>query len=118
MLTAVELAALRATVQTALPDVCTIVTAAFVSDSAGGHTETTTSTSSTCRVAPDNTVASESTVGERVSAEQGWIVTLPYDVAVTVKDRVVVGDRTFEVVSVDEGRSWDLGLRARCVVVA
>lgn len=108
---------MRDTAETAMPDECTIVTVTLVSDSAGGHTETTSTATRACRLSPDNTLASESTIGDRVSAEQRWIVTVPYDAVVAVKDRIEIGTRSFDVVAVDTDRTWDMCKRVRCVEV-
>ncbi len=116
MLTTAELAAMRSTLDDSLPDECTIVTSTLVTDSAGGHTTTTTSATVACRLSPAG-AGREDTVGSRVTPENRWTITVPYDTTVGQAAKITVGSRTFEVVSVDVDRSWDLCKRVLCVEV-
>ena len=117
MLTAAELASMRSVAGSdALPDSCSIVTRTLVSDGAGGHTETTSSATVACRLSPDGG-GQEDTLGGRVTPVNRWVITVPYDATVAQSAKVTFGARTFEVVSVDTDRTWDLCKRIRCVEV-
>lgn len=116
MLSAAELTSMRSTLDTSLPDECAIVTRTLTSDGAGGHTETTSSTTVACRVSPDGS-GQEDTIGARVTPVNRWVITVPYDTTVAQSAKVTFGSRTFEVVSVDVDRSWDLCKRIRCIEV-
>lgn len=116
MLTATELAAMRTTMDDSLPDECTVITYTLVTDSAGGHTTTSTSATVDCRVSPAGTGA-EDTVGDRVTPLNRWTITVPYDTVVAQTAKITVGLRTFDVISVDVDRTWDLCKRVLCVEV-
>ena len=116
MLSTTELSAMRTELERSLPDECAILTRTWASDGAGGHTETTSSTTVACRVSPDGS-GQEDTVGGRITPVNRWVITVPNDTTVAQSAKVTFGSRTFEVVSVDVDRSWDLCKRVRCIEV-
>lgn len=116
-LTAVELARLRATQVTALPDTCTIQTATETKDAVGQVVRTWAAAAEdvACRLAQLR--ADERQAGERTSAVTEWVLTVAHDQAITTGQRVVVDTRTFEVVGVNTAESWETATRARLVEV-
>ena len=87
-----------------------------VSDNKGGKTETLARVSSgPWRLAALTTVASsESVFAARLGGQQGWWATAQYHVDINLADQVRIGGRTFEVVSVDTGRTWHISARVLC----
>jgi hypothetical protein len=64
------------------------------------------------RYAPITTVQSaEQVYADRLGGLQGWWFTMPLGTDVTLDDQLRADGRTFEVVSLDKGRSWDISLR-------
>jgi hypothetical protein len=115
-LTGYQLRRMRATADAHLPDSVEVWRSTDSSDSRGGQTQSFTRRSThRGRYVPLTTVQSaEQVYADRLGGMQGWWFTLPIGSAVGLGDRLVTADRTFEVVSLDAGRSWDLSLRALC----
>ena len=100
MLSAAELAQMRATQERTLVEACSIVRSTLASDGAGGQTSSTSAASSLCRVAPSNNMPQDRAMAGAQQAQVLWRVTLPASADVTPSDRIVVGARTFEVIGV------------------
>lgn len=118
MLTANELAAMRATLDASLPQTAMIVaplaaspedSGGFVDDSAWSVVEAEVA----CRVGPASGDEAES--GGRIVARASHRITMPCATSVSADDVVIVDGRAFEVLDVSVPRSWDLALRASCV---
>lgn len=111
----VPLGFLRSLSDQFLPDTCTIRRG---TDSASGDgTSTTYSdhlTGVACRVSPLASSASEALGGQgAMTAVAQWTVWLPAGTDVTVRDRIVVGLRTFEVARVG-ARSYEVSREVLC----
>lgn len=118
MLSAADLAAMRATLTECLPDIAEVQRLTRVSDGMGGFTETWATVATVpCRLAPSGNTPVEQVVAERVTDRVLWTITLPAQTDVTATDRVVVGARTFEVVGVLSPRSNELCTRLVAVEV-
>lgn len=116
MLTATDLASMRATAERALPGTAVIQWGTLTSDGGGGWTEGFVASGTVaCRVAPIS--GSEREVGDRVSAESQYVITLPAETSVETDDRIVVSGVTYNVTAVRD-RSWEVTRRveARKVV--
>jgi head-tail adaptor len=112
MLSAADLAAMRATLTESLPDTAQVQRATRASDGMGGFTETWTTVATVpCRLAPSDITPVEQVVAERVTDRVLWTITLPAQTDVTAADRIVVGARVFEVVGVLSPRSHELCTR-------
>jgi len=110
---------MRATLVESLPETAQVQRATRVPDGAGGFTETWATVATVpCRLAPSGNEPTERVVAERVTDRKLWTLTLPAQTALTAKDRVVVGARTFEVVGVLSPRSYELCTRLVAVEVA
>ncbi len=111
--------AMRAQLATSLPDSCVVKrnagtvdpTTGFMSDGWGAIGTVA------CRLSPvPLRKGEEGPQGGGVSALEFFMLTVPYDTDVTEKDQAVVNSTTWEVLSVDAHRSWQLA--KRCTVVA
>ena len=118
-LTADELAAMRSTSTSALPDTCTISRATPTADALGGQSVVwaNVTVGIACRFSPDGITDGERDVAGAVRSTAGWRFTFAHNVDVRLVDRIVVGTRTFEVVALDAARSWQLTLVGRCIEV-
>lgn len=117
MIDAGMLAAMRAAQEDLLPDTCTIQTATEAPDAIGQVTRTwsNTATGVACRLVPNR--IQERDAGARVTVVGDWVLTVAHDRAVAQGQRVVVGTRTFDVVSVNTAESWETATRAGLVEV-
>lgn len=113
-----ELARLRSTQETALPDTCTIQTRTQSVDALGGitHSYANTYTGVACRLDVADQ-GSETVRNSAVQAESGWVLTLPHNQAISVTDRVIHGGLTYEVSAVGASRSWLTARRVQLVRV-
>lgn len=112
MLSAAELAGMRATADRALPDTCTIQRKTAVSDGGGGTTETWAdhATGIACRIAPASG-GETGTAGDRVEDETTHVVTLPALTDITEADRLQVDGQVYEVTAVRKRGAWELTRR-------
>ena len=118
MLTATELAAMRATQATAMPDTCVISRPTLTPDGAGGQTEGfATVATVACRVGPMGNRGEERAIAERMGAVTPYMVTVPTTTDVRTQDRIVVGARTFEVATVLDTEAWETARRVACIEV-
>ncbi len=111
----IDLAGLRALSDRYLPDVCAI-SRNTPTQSGDGQTDSwaNVATGVACRVSPLASSAQESLGGaEAMSAVAQWTIWLPAGTDVTVKDRIVVGSRTFEVARVG-ARSYEVSREVLC----
>lgn len=109
MLSAADLASMRATAEQALPGTAVIQSGTLTSDGGGGHTETFTPSGTVpCRVAPIN--GSEREEGDRITAESEYVITLPAETTVETDDRIETGGITYNVTAVRD-RSWEVTRR-------
>ena len=116
LLSAVEIAEMRITLNRTLPDTAPIERDTQVSDGAGGYTVTTaTSAAVACRVAMAS--GREVTIAGRLDAVGTWTITMPALTDVAAPDRIRIGSRTFEVVLPLRPRSWELSRRVVCLEI-
>lgn len=98
-----------------LPDLCSIQRG---TDTASGDGTSTSwsdlATGVACRVSPLASGANEALGADQsIQAISQWTIWLPAGTSVTVKDRIVVGSRTFEVSRVGE-RSYEVSRECVC----
>lgn len=109
MLSTADLDAMRTTLTESLPETAQVQRATRIDDGMGGFTETwMTVATVACRVGPRDITPTEQIVGERIQDRVLWTLTLPAGTSVLAADRIMVGSRTFEVVSVLAPRSYEL----------
>lgn len=114
MLSAAELAGMRATQAMALPDVATITRRVYASDGEGGQTVSATVTQAACRLAVARAQEAQLVAGQ-LNERPAWRITFAQGVDVRSTDMISVGGRSFEVVSLLAGSSWET---ARVALVA
>ena len=97
----------------ALPDTCNILTVTQTQDGQGGYTEAwgTATAGIACRL--DNTSSRELLSGDGVQHFTGWMLTLPNDTSIAAGNRVEIGSDQYNVVGFDDGKSWQISLRAK-----
>lgn len=97
-----------------LPDTCTILSVTYASDGQGGQTETwgTAAASVACRKDPMPMRSGEGLSGAAIQPFHAWVFTLPADTTITAANRIVHGGATYNVTSVDGGKSWEACVRA------
>jgi len=107
MLSSEELAAMRQTQNSALPDVADILRPAVAVDAVGEPVETltTVATGVACRISP-NRQGKQAIVGERIVDVAPYVVTFPYGTDVRAGDRIVSGGATYEVLGVRVAGNW------------
>lgn len=114
----VPVAALRTLSEQFLPDTCSIQR--YTETSTGDGTSQSWSDLATgvpCRVSARGRSASESLGADQsIQSASEWTIRLPALTDVTVKDRIVVGARTFEVQRVD-AKSYETDRAALCTEV-
>ncbi len=117
MLSATELAAMRATLNASLPDTAQVQTLTRTADGMGGYTESwTLGASYSCRLSSRG-VPQEYLQQAAVQGAQYWMVTLPYNAAVTRQDRLIVGGKMLSIVGFQSGGAWETAKRVVCVEV-
>lgn len=120
MLSAADIAGMRSTMDSAMPDTVSVERASYASDGQGGKIATwSTLATVSGRVSPFKTRGDEEPeVAGAVRSHGLWQVTMPHGTDVTPVDRIVFGTATLQVQRVEQARSWSLGVRAYCVKVA
>ncbi len=87
-----------------MPDLVEISRPTFTSDGSGGQTAAYATVRSTPgRVSAPT--AAEAIIANGLGLAQAAVVTVPHDVTVVLKDRLVTGGRTYEVAGFDIGRT-------------
>lgn len=118
MLSADQLAAMKATINASFPDSATIQRPSNVSDGAGGWTSAVSTTGPhSCRVDPAGSTANEYMTVDEIFSSSAHIITFPAGTDVRAQDRIVVGARTFEVRGVLSPAAWELSRRAVCLEI-
>ena len=116
MLSAAQIASMRATSLASLPDTAAVSRVTRTSDGAGGYTEAWATVATVpCRIA--STGGAEAAIAAKLTATTTATVTLPALTDVAPADRLVVGSRTFEVLAVLSARSWEIARRVLAVEI-
>lgn len=109
LLSAADLAGMRATVATALPDVGTLFQPSPASDGQGGtHNSWTDVGQVACRLLPMPRGKSEELVADHVSAQDEWELHLPLGTIINVSWRVEISSQSYEVIGINDPRTWEL----------
>lgn len=106
-LSANDLRYMRAAGTLLLPDTCTLQEVTETADDYGGITRTWTAYATNVRCRLDQVRG-----GPIVAAN--WMVTLPWDQAITLDNRIVTDDLNLEPVELNTGRSWKVATRVWC----
>jgi len=113
MLSATDLATMRATQALALPDTATRTRKIETPDGMGGYTTTDSTTTYACRIAP--TSGRELEIAARLTSAVAFTMTLPYNADVVASDELVVSGRTLKIMAVLAGGAWQTALRVLAV---
>ena len=114
MFSAANLATMRATQETALPDSCTRSRPVLTADGTGGQTAGTPATATyACRLAA--TGGREVEIAAQLTAERTVTVTLPHDADIQAQDTLTVGGRTLQVIAVLAAGAWETARRVLAV---
>lgn len=120
MLTAKDLAYMRDSIEELLPDTCNILSVTRTPDGQGGFTETwgTAVVGAACRLDRQQAVGRRGEIvsGAALEAYTGWVISLPQATAVNVANRIEISSSSYNVTSVDNGKSWSAVVR--CAVEA
>jgi head-tail adaptor len=115
MLTPTEQRDMQATSEEAMPDWASIHTPIVANDDGDAIETWQMRWRGKARVGPMG--GGEQVFSDAVKDLCQWIVTLPSDCGLTTRERIIIGNRTLDVVSVAAPRSWQLAVRAACVEV-
>lgn len=113
MLTAADLAGMRATLDTSLPDACVISRSVLVEDGSGGWTDTPVSINTPCRVSPLATAGRdfESYDAGRIVSSVPWVITFPFGMVVQPDDRITHMGNSYEVIAAGSERTYEIDVR-------
>ncbi len=118
MLTTAEITAMRATSDTALPDVATVQRATTVSDGGGGTTTSWADVATVaCRIAPTGGASrggETGVTGGRIVDESTHVISLPAEADVTAADRLFIDGQAYDVTLVHRRGAWELSRRVEC----
>ncbi len=119
MLTAAELAEMRAEVARAMPSTAAITRRPSTKNAMGGRDNTLAAVSGLgavpCHVHPDERSVTEGEQQGAVSGDRRYRIMFAYDTAITVADVATIDGVAYELVSVDNARSWALEVEAIAV---
>lgn len=108
---------MRSTLDTSLPDTAQVQRKTLTPDGAGGFTESwATVATVACRISPSGRSPEERAIADRLTATSAWTLTVPALTDIQPSDRIIVGNRTFEVVAA-LSRSTEIGRRLMCIEV-
>ncbi len=118
MLTAAELAAMRSIQNDFMPGTAVIQRATLTPDGTGGYSESWQAVGTVrVRLYPQNSRAMAETVaGAQVLSVTRWFVTMPTGTEVSASDRLLIDNRTFEILEVNNGEMYQTAVR--CEVTA
>lgn len=118
LLSDAELDACREMAELAMPDTCTIQTR--TETNAKGSVVVTyanTYTGVKCRIMPVNRSTTEYARGEKISDEALYVLTVPWDQAISPQDRVVCNGITYEITLVHANHAYRTARRAELSLV-
>lgn len=114
MLSACERAEMAACVEETFDQTAAIVRDVLEETDQGGQTATPATVARVrCRLLPDNAPGEDLEAG-RPASVTFWRVTVPLGTDLRAADRLTIGGRTYQVDSVDTGRSFAASGAARC----
>jgi len=114
-LTSKELTDMRASLDLLMPDTCNILSRTDTADGQGGFTTTwgTATASVSCRLDKRSGALEEELMAASIQPFTSWMLTVPDETTITEAHRVEVGSNTFNVTSVDDGKSWKGSVRCQ-----
>jgi head-tail adaptor len=111
LLTAGDLASMRTTLNQSLPGTAVIQTSSLTPDGMGGGTTAWTASGTVaCRLA-SMASSDEREVGDRISPDADWILTIPANTTITRNSRVTTGGVNYQVCAMRAPRSYEVSRR-------
>ena len=115
MLTTAHLTAMQAVQNTILPGTAIIQRYSETDDGMGNTLETWANVgTANCRLMPQVNRRMEGVAGGQEISETLWYVTMPVGTVVTAKDRLKIGNRTFQITEVNNSQSYQTAVRCDC----
>ena len=108
-----DLAYMRSEAQKAMPDLVDIQRKTLTSDKQGGFTEAWANSYQQVAARIAGKGGGESNEAGRQDLQQDFMLTLAHDQSITQTDRVVHTSGTYEIQSVDTGKSWSATIRCQ-----
>ena len=107
------LAAMREAIGEMLPDTCYVLSVTRTPDGMGGNAETWgTAGTAACRLDLVTRDLSEMVKGGAVNPYPQYMLSVPYDTALAVENRIMHNSITYAVVKVNTSQSWKAVARA------
>jgi SPP1 family predicted phage head-tail adaptor len=113
LLQGMELTYMRTAAKTAMPDTVDIQRQSQEADGQGGYTTSWANVYQRVPARLNAKAASESVAADRLDTQQTFTLTVPYDQTIDATDRVVHSSGTYDVQSVDTGKSWTVSKRCQ-----
>ena len=113
LLQGMDLTYIRTEVRKALPDKVSIQRRTWTGDGQGGFAEGWSNVYQDIAARFTSTGGSESVAENRREAQMDFTLTLGYDQSIEATDRVVHTSGTYEVQTVDTGKSWATSKRCQ-----
>jgi SPP1 family predicted phage head-tail adaptor len=118
MIAPASLAQMQRTAQQLMTTPCTIQRRTQASDAWGGQADTWTAQASTvCQIAPERSNAPEQIAQGRLEELNRFLIRLPVETDIDIKDRITAGGVTYEVQSVDSPRTIEITRIVHAIVV-
>ena len=108
-----DLAYMRNETEKAMPDLVDIQRKTLTSDKQGGFTEAWSNAYQQVSARIAGKGGGESNEAGRQDLQQDFMLTLAHDQSITQTDRVVHTSGTYEIQSVDSGKSWSATIRCQ-----
>ena len=113
LLQGMDLTYMRTAMKTAMPDTVNIQQQSRQADGQGGFATTWANSYQNIPARLTAKGGGESTEAGRLDTQLNFTLTVAYDQAIDATDRVVHTSGTYEVQSVDTGKSWTLSKRCQ-----
>ena len=108
-----DLAYMRSEAEKAMPDLVDIQRKTLTSDKQGGFTEAWANSYQQVAARIAGKGGGESNEAGRLDLQLDFMLTLAHDQSITQTDRVVHTSGTYEIQSVDTGKSWSATIRCQ-----
>jgi hypothetical protein len=102
--------------ESAMPDTCSVVTAGapVINDDGSGGSGATTARTYPCRIAPLGASPVEQVFASRLGGVTGFVVSLPWNAAVSERDTIVAGTQTYQCIGVLNPTSYQTAVHVVC----
>jgi hypothetical protein len=115
MLSAAEVTSMRSVQAAALPEMATITRRTFTPDGMGGQVEAASAFQLPCRASVASAQQAQLVAGQ-LNERTAWRITFAANADVRETDMITVGTRSFEVLTLLAGGSWETARVALCAL--